>query len=172
MKELIIFSIFALIGIIGVFLFYDPLYSALFLIIITAVAFFGENIVSGMGYYTYRRVWPFYQNIPFFIVPFWIAFITLSNIGSAFVVMSLGLDPRTNGILTTAFLTGGACFILDLLFIEPYLCRKKGYWMWKMKKSILTKINHRNNLTAPIGNYIVWFLFPFLSSCIFLLSQI
>jgi hypothetical protein len=168
MKESVFFSILSAIGIAITFLLYPPIPSLFYICLITIIALLGENIVSGKGFYTYKRTKPSWRNIPIYIVPFWISIVTLMNAGSTILVSFIGLD-YLKSVFLTAFFTGGSCFLLDLLVIEPIMCRRMSYWQWHNKRTILSKINRKNGFTAPLGNYIIWFFFPFLTSAAFLL---
>ncbi len=167
MNESTFFTILSVIGIISTFSIYPPLSAIIFISLIALIVGFGEDFVSGRGHYTYKKVKPFKSNIPLYIIPFWIGIITLLNTGSALLVMEMGMDPSGGGVLWSAFFTGGACFLLDLILIEPIMCKRLEYWKWHEKKTILSKFNKKNGFTAPLGNYFTWFLFPFLASCIF-----
>ncbi len=66
--------------------------------------------------------------------------------------------------LVAALVSGVLALIVDLVFLEPFMSRARKLWIWKSVDkgyfSFLPKEIDR--FTAPPGNYIVWFLFPFL----------
>ncbi|MFW9788188.1 MAG: hypothetical protein ACFFE2_10830 [Candidatus Thorarchaeota archaeon] len=134
-------------------------------LLILVVACVGENLVSSQGYYHYSRQeinGPFVRNMPIWIMFLWV-FIAQSSL---LLPLSLGLDG-----LSAVFVSGVLASLIDLLFFEPYMSRKKELWLWRsVDNGYFEFIPSRlNRFTAPPGNYITWFLFPILSN-FFLLS--
>jgi hypothetical protein len=56
--------------------------------------------------------------------------------------------------------------VADLVIIEPIFSRMKGLWLWTPVQGGYFSFvpSQLNRFTAPVGNYLVWFVFPFLMS--------
>jgi len=125
-------------------------------VIILIIAALGEHYVSGKGYYSYSL-----QN-GYFVgrVPLWIPFLWIFMVQSTLLIT---LMAGLSGIQAVYF-SGIICMFCDLLVIEPFLCSQKRFWEWTtVERGYFRFIPAEfNRFTAPPGNYIVWFLFPFL----------
>jgi uncharacterized membrane protein len=136
-------------------------YRVIFQIIaILGISALGEHIVSGKGYYHYTE-----RNGVFIgRVPVWIPFMWLSVVqSSALLALYFGADG-VHIILVSGLLT----FIGDFILLEPLFSRQLGFWHWTPVENgyfswIPTSVNR---FTAPIGNYLVWIVFPLLTNAI------
>jgi hypothetical protein len=129
--------------------------------IILVIAALGEHRVSGEGYYRYTPVnGLFLGNVPLWIPFLWV-FTCQAALGVALVLGFRGL--------AAAFCAGFAGLLVDLLLIEPLFSRGNyALWQWtNVSDGYFSFIPARlYRFAAPIGNYIVWFGFPFLMSLI------
>ncbi len=120
------------------------------------IAALGENHVSGKGYYSYTSVNRYFVGR----VPLWIPFMWV------FVVQGALLMCLLSGFtgFVAVYVSGIMCILGDFLFAEPYLCAQKKLWEWKpVEKGYFKFVPAKiNRFTAPLGNYVVWFVFPFL----------
>jgi len=129
-------------------------------LLIMLVTIVGEQIVSSWGYYHYTdKNRFFFSNIPASIPFFWVFFIQFSLIISRLFFTSDLLIVFFSALLTLA---------LDLVLIEPYLSRKKGFWTWIPKENGMFRFvpGRVNRFTAPFGNYFTWFVLPFLMNAL------
>ena len=120
------------------------------------IAIVGEILVSSQGYYHYTRQitnGPFIRN-----VPLWIPFLWIFSIQSGFLI---GLVIGLSGVAACIF-SGIFAVIFDLILLEPYFSRRKGFWIWtSVENGYFSFIPKRiDRFTAPPGNYIVWWIFP------------
>ena len=125
-------------------------------VLILIIAALGEHYVSGKGYYSYTS-----QN-GYFIgrVPLWIPFMWVFMVQSTLLLtLMAGLTS-----LHAVYFSGIICVFCDLVVIEPLLCSQRGFWEWTVVERGYFRFIPAglNRFTAPPGNYIVWFLFPFL----------
>lgn len=128
-----------------------------FVILVIATA--GEHRVSGEGYYRYTPV----NGLFLGNVPLWVPFLWVFTCQSALVVAILIGFPS----LAAAFCAGLIGLLVDLLLVEPLLSRGTyALWYWtSVHDGYFSFIPEKmNRFAAPIGNYIVWFGFPFLMS--------
>ncbi len=136
-----------------------PFYGLLVIVqalLILIASFVGEHIVSSWGYYHYTDKNNFFiGNVPVSIPLFWVFFIQMSLIVSKFFLRSDSL---------IVFVSALILFLLDLLFLEPFLSKRKKYWVWTPKEKGMFHFipEEINNFTAPFGNYFTWFVFPVL----------
>lgn len=143
------------------------------IIFIVIVAIVGENFVVNKGYYTYSpENKPFIRKVPIWIIPMWLSIIQITALlghalGLGYVDIVIPPYIRYGGIVVCIF-SGCACFILDFIFIEPFLSRKRGLWIWKAVENGYFGFvpEEFNKFTAPLGNYIVWFGFPIIANYI------
>lgn len=125
---------------------------------IMLVVLFGESCVSSQGYYQYPKKdlnGPFIRN-----VPVWIPFLWIYSIQSTFLT---GLVFGLSGF-EACVLSGLFALAFDLLFLEPYLSRRKELWIWSPVENGYFRFipKELDRFTAPPGNYIVWLIFPIL----------
>ena len=120
------------------------------------IASVGEHIVSGQGYYYYTRK----NGIFVGLVPVWIPFMWVFAVQ---ISMITALAGGLTGFMA-AVGAGIVGMLADLTFVEPLMCRMRRLWVWKsVERGYFSFIPRElNRFTAPPGNYIVWFLFPFL----------
>lgn len=132
-----------------------------YIILILSIVVVGENIVSSQGYYHYTRQavnGPFVRNMPIWIMFLWI----FSVQASLLIAIFMGL----NGVSAILF-SGWFSLTVDFLFLEPFMSRRKELWRWTpVENGYFEFIPDRmNRFTAPPGNYVAWFVFPFLANC-------
>ncbi|MBN2230104.1 MAG: hypothetical protein JW779_11000 [Candidatus Thorarchaeota archaeon] len=130
------------------------------MMLIFIIASLGESIVSSQGYYHYTRQernGPFIRN-----VPIWIAFLWTFSIQGSLLIALLAGATGIQAILASGLI---AC-LADLILFEPFLCRNKQLWRWTpVTNGYFRFIPSRfNRFTAPLGNYITWFLFPIIAN--------
>jgi len=123
----------------------------LYTIIVLTIALVGENLITRAGAYSYNLDHkPIVGKVPLFIPLLWLSM----NLGSLFVsyivFQSMGI---VNG-LQIALFSAMIPLLIDLLFLEPKLSKKRQVWTWETT----------TKLYAPYGNYLVWFAFPFLTN--------
>jgi uncharacterized membrane protein len=130
------------------------------IIAILTISALGEHIVSGKGYYHYTE-----RNGVFIgRVPIWIPFMWVSVVQSA-ALFALYLGAAgVDIILISGFLT----FIGDFVLLEPLFSKQLGFWNWTpVENGYFSWIpDSLNKFTAPIGNYLVWIVFPLLTNAI------
>jgi len=130
---------------------------------VLVVSLCGENYVSVKGYYRYTEL-----NCCFIgMVPLWIPFMWITVIQGSLFLSSLVYPIGLMTLLVTAVIST----LLDLLIIEPYFCRRRRLWSWSpVEEGYFDFIPEKfNQFTAPPGNYITWFIFPFVSNALLLL---
>lgn len=124
--------------------------------IILIISATGEHYVSGKGYYSYTSLNGYFIGR----VPLWIPFLWV------FMVQSTLLLTLMTGLagLQAVYISGVICMACDMVVIEPFLCSQKKFWEWTSVDNGYFRFipMEFNRFTAPPGNYIVWFLFPFL----------
>ncbi len=127
------------------------------LILITATI--GENHVSSQGYYFYTKI----NGVFVRRVPLWIPFMWVAACQTPFVLaLLLGLRDLPALLFASTF-----SMTMDLVFIEPIFSRAKGLWLWTpVEKGYFSFVPPSlNRFTAPVGNYLVWFVYPLLTNC-------
>ncbi len=125
---------------------------ALFVLTIGTV---GEHYVSGQGFYSYSqcgRNGPFLGNVPVWIPLMWLAVV------QGTLVITLLLDITG---LVACVIAGLTALTVDALLIEPIMSKRMGLWEWtSVENGYFDFVPHRmKRLTAPFGNYVVWFGF-------------
>jgi len=119
-----------------------------------AIGAFGENYISGQGYYHYTNV----NGVFVGRVPAWIPFMWV------FAVQGTLLAAILFGLKGFAAIAGSGLLglFLDSLILEPYLSRSKGLWLWNRgQRGYFSFVPpHLNRFYAPVGNYLVWLFFP------------
>ncbi len=134
---------------------------AIQVLVILAIAGIGEHRVSGEGYYRYKDV----NGLFLGNVPLWIPFLWVF-VCQASLVVALAIGFRS---LAAAVCAGAIGLIVDLLVVEPILSRGPfALWSWTpVQDGYFGFVPSRfNRFAAPVGNYIVWFVFPFLMACL------
>jgi hypothetical protein len=136
-------------------LWYDVGWYVIIQILVTlAIGGFGEHYVSGQGYYHYTTV----NGVFVGRVPTWIPFMWV------FVVQAALVTALSIGLKGFSAVGGSGIFglLLDFLILEPYLSKSKGLWQWTQVKSGYFDFvpTNLNRFYAPVGNYVVWLLFP------------
>ncbi|MGQ4912860.1 MAG: hypothetical protein ACP6KW_11870 [Candidatus Thorarchaeota archaeon] len=132
-------------------------FQILFILLVAGV---GENVVSSQGYYYYTRQHlngPFVRRVPVWIMYLWVFSIQTSLL----VSLSLGFTG-----LNASMMAGFLALLFDLTILEPYLSRTINLWKWTpVERGYFRFIPERlNRFTAPPGNYVVWYLFPFIAN--------
>ena len=133
--------------------------------VVLIIAAIGEHYVSGKGYYFYT------SRNGYFVgrVPLWIPFMWVFMVqGTLLMTLVAGLTG-----FQAVYFSGIICMLFDLVIAEPFLCSQKRFWEWTaIDKGYFFFIPERfNRFTAPPGNYIIWFLFPFiLNSALYVTS--
>jgi uncharacterized membrane protein len=133
--------------------------------VVLITAAIGEHIVSGKGYYSYTS-----RNGVFVgRVPLWIPFMWVSLVQGTLLLSLIG---GLTGI-TAVYVSSLICFLADFLIMEPYLCSRKNLWVWKEVEGGYFDFipESMNRFTAPPGNYIVWFIFPFIQNIVLYISN-
>jgi hypothetical protein len=120
------------------------------------IAALGEHYVSGKGYYSYTSTNGYFIGR----VPLWIPFMWVFVLqGALLFTLIIGLAD-----FLAIYFSGIICLLFDFIIVEPYLCAQKKLWQWTPVEGGYFRFipNRLNRFTAPVGNYITWFLFPFL----------
>ncbi len=126
------------------------------ILIVLTIVNIGENFVSSQGYYHYPKAnynGPFIRN-----VPLWISFLWIFTIqGSFLFLISIGMS-----VIPSIIFSGWITSIVDFILFEPIMSNLLGLWQWTpVEKGYFGFIpSWFNRFTAPIGNYVVWLLFP------------
>ena len=130
------------------------------------MATIGEHHVSGKGYYLYTPK----NGIFIGRVPLWIPFMWVSVVQGALLLCLLAGFQG----LAAVYVSGLICSLADFLFIEPYLCSRENFWEWKTVEGGYFDFipDNLNRFTAPPGNYIAWFAFPFILNAALYISNI
>lgn len=134
---------------------------AIQVVVILAIAGIGEHRVSGEGYYRYKDVnGVFLGNVPLWIPFMWVF------VCQASLVVALAIGFKS---LAAAFCAGVIGLLVDLLVVEPILSRGPfALWSWTpVQDGYFSFVpSSLNRFAAPVGNYLVWFAFPFLMACL------
>ncbi len=127
------------------------------------IAAVGEHIVSGQGYYQYTR-----KNGVFLgRVALWIPFMWVAAVQTSMVI---SIVFGATGLVAA---TGAGLFsmIVDMVIVEPLFSRQRRFWVWESVEngyfSFIPK--ELDRFTAPPGNYVAWFLFPWLMNVLLVL---
>lgn len=163
MVPLILFFVLSAMTTVFLFKSYGLLVLIQYLLILL-VSLVGEQIISSWGYYHYTNknhvfIGPVPASIPFF----WVFFIQFS------LIVARNFFSKDFGLI---FFSSLITLLLDSVFIEPYLSKKKGYWVWTPRENGMFNFVPKqvNRFTAPFGNYFTWFMFPFLMNALLIVG--
>jgi hypothetical protein len=125
------------------------------MLFVLTVGTVGEHYVSSQGFYHYSqcgRNGPFLGNVPIWIPLMWLTIV------QGTLVMTLLLNITG---LMACVIAGLTALAADSLLIEPILSKRMGLWRWtSVERGYFAFVPHRlKRLTAPFGNYVVWFGF-------------